>query len=179
MSATNDSLMSIRDDMVVTLDYTLKVDGEVIDTSEDDEPIQFIQGQGHIIPGLERQLYGMAIGESKLLVIPPGDGYGEVDDEAYANFPRNQFPSDIPLEIGVTLQMRDQQGEVMNATIAGIDQEIVKLNFNHPLAGKELVFSVKVVDLREATGEEMDHGHVHGHDADDEDWDEEEDDESA
>ena len=175
MNATNDTLMNIRDDLVVSLDYTLKVDGAVIDASENSQPIQFIQGQGHVIPGLERQLYGMTIGESKLIVVPPAEGYGEVDDNAYANLPRNQFPSDIPLEIGVALQLRDQRGEVLNATIAEINQETVRLNFNHPLAGKELNFSVKVVDLREATQEEMDHGHVHDLDDDDEDWDEEED----
>jgi len=177
LNATNDTLMNIRDDLVVSLDYTLKVDGALIDTSENSQPIQFIQGQGHVIPGLERQLYGMTIGESKLLVIPPAEGYGEIDDDAYTNVTRSQFPSDIPLEIGVALQLRDQRGEELNATIAEINQETVRLNFNHPLAGKELNFSVKVVDLREATQEEMDHGHVHDpdDDDDDEDWDEEED----
>ncbi len=175
MNATKDTLMNIRDDLVVSLDYTLKVDGAVIDKSENGEPIQFIQGQGHVIPGLERQLYGMTIGESKLLVIPPAEGYGEVDDDAYANVPRSQFPADIPLELGIALQLRDQRGEVLNATIEEINQEAVRLNFNHPLAGKELIFTVKVVDLREATQEEMDHGHVHDPDDEDEDWDEEDD----
>jgi FKBP-type peptidyl-prolyl cis-trans isomerase SlyD len=175
MNATNDTLLNIRDDLVVSLDYTLNVDGTVIDSSENGQPIQFIQGQGHVIPGLERQLYGMAIGESKLLVVPPAEGYGEVDDNAYASLPRNQFPADIPLEVGVALQLRDQRGEVMNATIAEINQETVRLNFNHPLAGKQLNFSVKVVDLREATQEEMDHGHVHDLEDHDADWDEEED----
>jgi FKBP-type peptidyl-prolyl cis-trans isomerase SlyD len=175
MNATKDTLMNIRDDLVVSLDYTLNVDGAVIDTSENSQPIQFIQGQGHVIPGLERQLYGMTIGESKLLVVPPAEGYGEVDDNAYASVPRDQFPSDIPLEIGVALQLRDQRGEVLNATIAEINQETVRLNFNHPLAGKQLNFTVKVVDLREATQEEMDHGHVHDPEDNDEDWDEEED----
>lgn len=173
MNPTNDTLMNIRDDIVVTLDYTLKVDGAVIDTSENSEPIQFIQGQGHIIPGLERQLYGMSKGESKLVAISPAEGYGDVDDNAYTDIPRGQFPSDIPLEIGIALQLRDQRGEVLNATIAEIDQETVHLNFNHPLAGKELVFSIKVVDLREATAEEMDHGHVHDPNDDEEEWDEE------
>jgi FKBP-type peptidyl-prolyl cis-trans isomerase SlyD len=171
MNLTNDTLMNIRDDMVVTLEYTLKVDGAVIDTSENSEPIQFIQGQGHIIPGLERQLYGMSKGESKLVAISPAEGYGEVDDKAYTDVPRSQFPADIPLEIGIALQLRDQSGETLNATIAEIDQETVHLNFNHPLAGKELNFSIKVVDLREATPEEMDHGHVHDSNGDDDDED--------
>jgi FKBP-type peptidyl-prolyl cis-trans isomerase SlyD len=175
MNATKDTLLNIRDDLVVSLDYTLNVDGAVIDTSENGQPIQFIQGQGHVIPGLERQLYGMTIGESKLIVVHPTEGYGEVDDNAYTSLPRDQFPSDIPMEIGVALQLRDQRGEVMNATIAEINQETVRLNFNHPLAGKQLNFSVKVVDLREATQEEMDHGHVHDLEENDEDWDEEED----
>lgn len=152
---------TIQDNQVVTLDYTLKVDGGVVDTSENDEPIVFIQGQGQIVPGLEQQLYGMAVGESKEIVVQPADGYGDVDQSAYAEVPRDEFPDDIPLETGVALQLRDEDDEVMDAYIAAVGDETVRLNFNHPLAGKELYFSVTVLDLRDATDVELSHGHVH------------------
>ncbi len=161
MEQSNDSRKTVQDNTVVSLDYVLKVDGGVVDQSEQDEPIQFIQGQGQILPGLERQLYGMTVGDSKSVVVSPAEGYGEPDNEAYAEVPRDQFPSEIPLETGVALQVRDQEGQVLDAYIVEVRDDSVRLNFNHPLAGKELHFQVKVVDLRDATEEELSHGHVH------------------
>ena len=161
MNESNDSRKTIQDDTVVTMDYTLKVDGGVVDKTEGDDPIQFIQGHGQIIPGLERQLYGMTVGESKRVVVTPDEGYGEADENAYADIPRNEFPPHIPLETGVALQLRDQQGEVLDAYIVQVRDESVRLNFNHPLAGKELHFSITVVDLRDATEDELSHGHLH------------------
>lgn len=152
---------TIQDDTVVTLDYTLKVDNDVVDSSEGSEPIQFIQGHQQIIPGLEKTLYGMKVGESKQVVISPKEGYGELDESAYADIPRNEFSSNIPLEEGVALQLKDEDGEVLDAYIVKVGKNNVRLSFNHPLAGKELHFSVKVVDLRNATAEELSHGHVH------------------
>ncbi len=158
---------TIEDGQVVTLDYTLKVNGEVVDTSEGAQPIQFIQGQRQIIRGLEDGLYGMQVGENKEVVIPPESGYGEVDPENFAEIPRTQFPPEIPLEPGVELELKDQNGEVVEARIDTVSDQSVRLDFNHPLAGKELHFWVNVVDLREATDEEIEHGHVHdGHDHD-------------
>lgn len=161
MSDLENKATKIEENSVVTLDYTLKVDGGVIDTSEGNEPIEFIQGQGQIIPGLENELYGMAIGDSKDVVISPSQGYGEVDSEAFADIPKEEFPANIPLEEGVALQLRDQEGNVLEAHIVEVGEKTVRLNFNHPLAGKELHFSVKVVGVREATNEELSHGHVH------------------
>ncbi|UCH60055.1 MAG: peptidylprolyl isomerase [Anaerolineales bacterium] len=152
---------SVEDDVVVTLDYTLTVDGEIIDTSEEDGPIQFIQGSGHIVAGLERAIYGMQMGESKEFTISAADGYGEEDPEAIADIPRSEFPPEIPLEPGVELQLTDKEGDELEAYIVSVDKGVVRLNFNHPLAGKELHFSVEVTDLRSATPEELDHGHVH------------------
>jgi FKBP-type peptidyl-prolyl cis-trans isomerase SlyD len=163
----------VEDDKIVTLDYTLTVDGEVIDSSEGSEPIQFIQGKGQIIPGLERELYGMEIGDSKNVTVTAQEGYGEEDPEAFADVPRQQFPPQIPLEPGVEIQLRDEEGQVLDARIHTVREESVRLNFNHPLAGKELNFDVTVVDLRHATPEELEHGHVHG-DGYSEDEDEEE-----
>ncbi len=151
----------VQDDVVVTLDYTLSVEGEVIDSSEGGEPIQFIQGKGQIIPGLERELYGMGVGDKKNVTVAASEGYGEVDPEAYADVPRSQFPPQIPLEPGVEIQLRDEQGQVMDARIHSVETDSVRLNFNHPLAGKDLNFEVTVVDLRQASGDELSHGHVH------------------
>jgi FKBP-type peptidyl-prolyl cis-trans isomerase SlyD len=152
---------TVIDDVVVALEFTLTVDGEIVDSSDGDEPIRFIQGQGQVIPGLEKALYGMARGESKELVIPPKDGYGEEDPSAYADIPRGEFPSEIPLEPGVELELKNKTGDILEASIDTVGEDSVRLNFNHPLAGKILNFSVKVVELRYATQEELDHGHVH------------------
>ena len=153
----------IEENSVVILDYTLKVDGGVVDTSEGSEPIEFIQGQGQIIPGLENELYGMSIGDSKDVIVSPSQGYGEIDSDAFADIPRGEFPPNIPLEEGVALQLKDQDGNVLEAHIVEAGEKTVRLNFNHPLAGKELHFSVKVVGIRDASAEEISHGHVHHH----------------
>jgi FKBP-type peptidyl-prolyl cis-trans isomerase SlyD len=151
----------IGDDTIVTLEYTLSVNGEVIDSSEGGRPIQFIQGQQQIIKGLEDVLYGMSVGDSKEVVVEPEEGYGEVDPENFADIPRDQFPPEIPLEVGIELELKDQEGDLIDARIVSVDGENVRLDFNHPLAGEQLHFVVKVVGLREATEEELSHGHVH------------------
>ena len=152
---------TVRDGQVVTMEYTLRVDGEVVDTSEGHDPIQFIQGEGNIIPGLERELYGMAIGESKEITVSAEDGYGEIDEAAFVDVPREQFPDNIPMEVGVALSVQDSAGNPMHATIYKVGEETIKLDFNHPLAGKALQFSVTISGLRDATPEEMVHKHVH------------------
>ena len=153
--------MKIEDGQVVSMEYTLHVDGEVVDTSTGREPLEFIQGTGNIISGLERELYGMVIGDSKKVSIAPLDAYGELDPEAYAEVPRAEFPDNIPLEKGIEIQVRDQSDQPMYARIDAFTDEIVKLDFNHPLAGKTLNFDVTIVGLRGASPEELDHGHAH------------------
>lgn len=152
----------VQDGHIVSMEYTLRVDGEIIDSSESTDPIEFLQGAGNIIPGLESQIYDMAIGDSKEVLVASQDGYGDVDEDAFADVPRNQFPSDIPLEPGIELQVRDESGHVMNARIDKVEVETVRLDFNHPLAGRELHFSVTISGIREATEEELEHGHAHG-----------------
>lgn len=152
----------VADDMVVTIRYELSVEDEVVDATEEDEAIEFIQGQGQIIPGLEREIYGMKIGERKTIKVKPEDGYGKIDPEAIQEIPREEFPEDIPLEPGIELELKDQEGELLYAKILSVGKKTVKLDFNEPLAGKELLFDIEVVDLRDATPEELEHGHVHG-----------------
>jgi FKBP-type peptidyl-prolyl cis-trans isomerase SlyD len=152
---------SVQTDMVVSMEYTLHVDGEKIDASEGQDPLQFLAGYGNIISGLEREMMGMKVGDSKDVVIQPGDAYGEYDEDAFMNVPRDQFPKDMPLEEGLELTVRDDSGQSRYARVDAIDGENVTLNFNHPLAGDELSFNVRVVGLREPTAEELEHGHVH------------------
>jgi len=160
----SDEKRVVGDNDVVSMEYTLTVDGEVVDSSEGHGPVDFIQGQHHIIPGLEKALYGMAVGETKEITVSPEEGYGQPNPEAFMDVPKSEFPPEIPLEPGVGIQLRDPtSGQVFDAFIEEVGEETVRLNFNHPLAGKELHFQVKVVGIREATPEEISHGHVHHH----------------
>jgi len=152
----------IADDVVVSLDYTLTVEGKLVDASEENEPIEFIQGYQNIIPGLEKALYGMAVGDSKEITVASKDAYGEMDPKAMVDIPRSEFPKDIELETGLELALQQPDGDVLHAIVVSFDNDTVKLDFNHPLAGKELSFRVTVVELRQATVEEISHGHVHG-----------------
>ncbi|MCL4262104.1 MAG: peptidylprolyl isomerase [Anaerolineae bacterium] len=156
-------MLTVTDGIVVSLDYTLRLDdGEIIDASEQ-EPLEFLQGYNQIIPGLERALNGMKVGESKEVIVAATDAYGEEDEDAYQLVERNIFPLDMELEEGMQLRMRDaQSGEAVDVVIAEVNESNVLLDFNHPLAGEELHFQVKVVDLRPATPEELAHGHAHG-----------------
>jgi len=153
--------LKVKDGLVVSMEYTLKVDGEVTDTSEGREPLAYLQGSGNIIPGLEREIVGMVVGESREVVVAAADAYGEEDDKAFMDVPRGEFPEDIPAKIGTEIQVQNQAGQPMYARIDQVDEQSLRLNFNHPLAGKELHFSVKVVEIRDATAEEKEHGHVH------------------
>ena len=152
---------TVQDGLVVSMDYKLTVDGEVLDSSEDAGPLQFLAGYGNIVPGLEREMAGMKIGESKDVVVAPADGYGEFDEEAFMEVPRNEFPTDLQLEEGIELNVTDEDWQNQYARVENITDESVRLDFNHPLAGAELHFTVKVVALRDPTKEELDHGHVH------------------
>ena len=155
------SIDSVQDGVVVSMEYTLHVDGELLDSSEGQEPLQFLVGHRNIILGLESEMKGMKVGDNKSVVVQPADGYGEYDDKAFMDVPRSEFPKDMPLEVDAELTVRDDEGHARYARVDGIEGDTVTLNFNHPLAGDELHFSVKVVGLREPTSEELEHGHVH------------------
>lgn len=153
----------VQDNMVVTMEYRLTVDGEIIEETTEDEPIQFILGIGQLIPGLEREIYGLRIGDIKAIHVLPKDGYGdfEEEDEAFAEIPIDQFPDDVPVEPDIEVLLQDDEGDELEAYITKVDGGLVYLSLNHPLAGKELDFEIKIVDLRPATDEELDHEHVH------------------
>jgi len=163
----------IADNVVVTLDYELSIDEQVVDSSDGGDPIIFLQGAGQIIAGLEKSIYGMKVGDTKLVIVSPEDGYGEIDTEDIVEVPRDEFPDDFPLEPGVEITVNsededsdDGEEELLEATILSVTEDTVTLDFNHPLAGKTLTFNVNVLDIREATEEELEHGHVHSDDDD-------------
>lgn len=157
---------TVQNGVVVSMDYKLTVDGEVLDSSDEAGPLQFLAGHDNIVPGLESKMIGMKIGESKDVVVSPEDGYGEFDEEGFMDVPRSELPSDLELEEGLELNVTDDEGQDQYARVESFTNETVRLDFNHPLAGAELHFNVTVVALREPTAGELDHGHVHeeGHD---------------
>jgi FKBP-type peptidyl-prolyl cis-trans isomerase SlyD len=158
--------LKIKDGVVVSLNYTLRLDdGEVIDSSEGDAPLEYLHGYGQLIPGLEKALVGLTIGDRKKVVVPAAEAYGDVDMEAFEIVPRSMFPDDLELEEGLELSLRDvETDEPFDASIAEIRENEVMLDFNHPLAGETLHFEVHVPAIRLATAEELAHGHAHGED---------------
>ncbi len=152
---------TVKDNIVVTLDYKLIVEDEMMESTEDGEPIKFIQGLGQIISGLENALYGLKIGDQKTVVIQPGDGYGEYDPESLQEAKKEEFSEEIPLDMGTFLDLEDDEGDILSAQIVAAEEDTVTLDFNHPLAGKTLTFEITLTDLRPATKEELDHEHVH------------------
>ena len=152
---------TVQDNLVVTLDYKLIVEDEMLESTEDGEPILFIQGIGQIIPGLENALYGMEVGDQKTVVVQPEDAYGEYDPESLQEAKKEEFSEEIPLDVGTFLDLDDDEGDILSAQIIAAEEDTVTLDFNHPLAGKTLTFEITLTDLRPASEEELDHGHVH------------------
>lgn len=152
----------VEDNKVISMDYELTVDGEVVDSSKESGPIDFLQGHGNIIPGLESEIYGMEVDETREITVAAKDAYGEMDPARLIDIPKSEFPPEIELKPGLELQLRDRNGEILYARVDTIGEESVKLDFNHPLAGKDLHFKVTIVGIRDATDEEMAHGHAHG-----------------
>ncbi len=152
---------NVRDDQVITLHYTLLVDGEELENTREGKPIRFIQGAGQILPGLENALYGLQKGEQKTIPLPPEDAYGDYDPGSIEVVKKQEFSEEIPLDVGTFLDLRDDEGDVLSAQIIEAEEDTVTLDFNHPLAGKTLTFTVDVVDIRPATASELEHGHVH------------------
>jgi FKBP-type peptidyl-prolyl cis-trans isomerase SlyD len=162
---TDKEFTNVENDLVVSFNYTLTVDGEVIDSSTEEGPLEYLHGHSNIIPGLEKELTGMTVGDSKHVDVAPEEGYGLLDDEAVLEVDRAEFPENVPLEPGIELEITDDEGDLMYATIAEIGEESIKLDTNHPLAGKTLHFDIEITGLRKATEVEIEHGHVHfGHD---------------
>jgi peptidylprolyl isomerase len=131
----------------VRVHYTGRLeDDRVFDSSTGGEPLEFTVGEGRVIPGFEQAVVGMQVGEKRTITIPPEQAYGPRDDEMIAEVERDKFPPDIAPEVGQQLQMK-QQGQTYIVTVAEVTDETVKLDANHPLAGKELIFDVELVEV--------------------------------
>jgi len=131
----------------VKFDYTLTVNGQAVDTSDGKQPIEYTQGDGSIVVGLSRQMEGMKVGESKSIAVSPEEGYGPVNPEAFREFLKTIFPADFDLKQGMVVEMQNEQGARFPAVVWEIKEDTVVLNFNHPLAGQDLLFDIKVVDI--------------------------------
>lgn len=151
--------MNITQDKVVEIDYVLKVDGEVVDASEGGEPLTYLHGHNNIIPGLERALEGKRQGDSLHVTVQPEDGYGARDEDNVETLDREDFEDDI--EVGATYYAQAEDGSVLPFTVLAVEGETVQVDFNAPLAGKVLDFDVTVRAVRDASAEELEHGHAH------------------
>jgi len=146
----------IGDNLVVSLHYTLTDgEGETIDSSIDDEPMAYLHGAGNIIPGLENALVGKAVGDKFAVTVEPADGYGDIEPELEQTIDRAAFQ-------GVdVIEAQGDQGEVRSILVTAVDGDNITIDANHPLAGVTLNFDVEVVAIREATEDELEHGHAH------------------
>jgi FKBP-type peptidyl-prolyl cis-trans isomerase SlyD len=154
--------VEITADRVVTIHYTLKDDkGAVLDTSAGGEPLAYIQGHGNLVAGLERALEGKADGSTLQVVVPPADGYGQRDEALVQRVPKRSLQGAGDIKKGMQFQANTEAG-MRVFTVMAVVADMVTLDGNHPLADQTLHFDVQVVGVREATHEELEHGHVHG-----------------
>lgn len=158
-------MSTVQTGKVVSMHYTLRTaDGEELDTSRGDEPMLYLHGHDNIVPGLENGLEGKSVGFAAIIVVTPEEGYGEDDGEAPQAVPRDAFPEDLEIEEGMSFVVENDQGEHIPVWVASVDENAVYLDTNHPLSGVELHFDVEIVAIRDATAEELHHGHPHGAD---------------
>ncbi len=154
--------MQIEAQKVVTLNYTLTDnDGNVIDESKDGS-FAYLHGASNIIPGLENALTGKAAGDELSVAVEPAEGYGERDPQKTQAVPRNMVPEDAEVDVGMQFHAQGPNGETMVVTVIGVQDDSIMVDGNHPLAGVALNFAVEIMDVRDASAEEIDHGHVHG-----------------
>ena len=155
-------MTTIAKDTAVKFNYTLTDDeGNVIDQSPEGQPLAYLHGHQNIIPGLERQLEGKSAGEKLQAVVEPADAYGERQDQAVQRVPRENFQGVDDIQPGMQFQS-EAGGQVMLVTVTDVNDQEVTVDANHPLAGKRLTFDVEIQEVRAATEDELNHGHVHG-----------------
>ncbi len=154
--------MQIVENRVITLNYILKDDeGNIIDSAEDGS-FAYLHGAANIIPGLEHALLGKSAGDELSIAIEPDQGYGERNEDMSQVVPRDMFDTDEEIKIGMQFHAESPDGQPLSVTVTDISDKEVTVDGNHPLAGVNLNFEVKILDIREATEEELEHGHVHG-----------------
>jgi FKBP-type peptidyl-prolyl cis-trans isomerase SlyD len=154
--------MNIDNNCVVTLQFTLTdaEDGAVIHQTTANEPMVYLHGWGELIDGLEQSLHGKTAGDELEVTVTPADGYGDIDPELIRTYHKDNF-GDAEMRVGMELQGKDPEGNFRLLRVIGIDGDDVRVDMNHPLAGRTLVFAVQIEAVREATESELAHGHVH------------------
>ncbi|WGZ91859.1 MAG: peptidylprolyl isomerase [Candidatus Thiocaldithrix dubininis] len=156
--------MQIAPNTVVTMTYTLtNAEGQVLDQADASHPFVYMQGAHNIIPGLEQALAGKQAGDTAVVTVQPEDAYGEYNEQLTQQVPRQMF-GNVPedqLVVGAQFQAQTNGG-VEIITIADVDGDMITIDANHPLAGETLTFDVRILDVRAATPEEIEHGHAHG-----------------
>jgi FKBP-type peptidyl-prolyl cis-trans isomerase SlyD len=154
--------MEVAKDKVVSIDYTLTgTEGNVLDTSQGRGPLAYLHGNNNIIPGLENALQGKSQGDQVNVTIAPAQAYGEIDPRMVQIVPRSAFQGAPTINPGMQFQGNTQAGPRV-ITVTKVEGDNITIDANHPLAGQTLNFDVKIVDVRDATAEELSHGHVHG-----------------
>jgi len=176
-------IVKVEKNKVVSLDFTLwDAEGEVIDSSEGGEPLEYLHGHLNLVPGLEKALDGKVVGDSFKITVPAAEAFGERDEDLVQVLPRSDFPEELELMPGMQFEAEDEDGNTI-VTITAVDGEEITVDSNPEFAGMDLTYEVKVVEIREATEEEIEHGHVHGEGCghelfeDDDDFDDEDEDE--
>ena len=158
-------LLKIKDDLVVKIHYKLSDDeGNTLDSSHGEEPLSYIHGYENLVPGLEKALDNKSVGESVSVSVKPAEGYGEFSSELVQEMDREAFKDVEPLEVGMEFHAQGEDGNLQHIEVKAIENDKVTIDGNHPFAGMNLNFEVEILEIREATKEEIDHGHVHdGH----------------
>ncbi|MCD4833302.1 MAG: FKBP-type peptidyl-prolyl cis-trans isomerase [Bacteroidales bacterium] len=161
--------MTISNEKVVTLVYQLKVDnseGDIVETVKEDKPFVFLYGAGFMLLKFEENLNGLKAGENFEFTLKSDDAYGQASEEALLDLPKNTFEVDGKIEEellaeGNVIPMQNNEGQKFNGVVVEVKKESVVIDFNHPLAGDDLHFTGNIIEVRDATKEEMEHGHVH------------------
>lgn len=179
------TIEKIEDGVVVSLAYTLTVDGQEIDRADADDPLEYLHGAENIVPGLEEALAGKKVGDKLSVTLAPHQGYGEYDEDEVEVVDRDEIPDADMLRAGMLIEAEDEYGNLSLGVVREIAGGKIVLDFNPPLAGKTLTYNVEVLGVREAEQDELAHGHPHGlhahfydldEDWDDDDWDWDDDD---
>jgi len=162
--------MQITKNTVVSLSYVLKRDdakGEIIEETKVGDPLVFLYGNGQMLPKFEEHLSTLKTGDAFEFTLASADAYGEMDQDAIIDLDKNIFEVDGKIDtemlaIGNVIPMRDDQGHMLQGIVVSVGDELVRMDFNHPMAGNVLHFKGNVIEVREASAEELSHGHVHG-----------------
>ena len=153
----------IMKNKIVSLSYCLKdAQGKELDRTDTDKPMTYLHGGGAIVPGLENALSGLQVGEKKEVTVKPEEGYGEILDDLKMNVERKMFPAAQKIALGMQFMAELGDGRKHPFTVVEIRDDDIHIDGNHPLAGQTLHFSVEVMEIRDATSEELEHGHSHG-----------------